>query len=474
MRLSFAGLAARLPAKLARHATPVGTLIDSIVSGADDVAVSRRITMIAFFVRLVSAAIAYFSQVLLARWMGEFEYGIFVVVWVGAVVLGGLGCLGFQTAILRFVPEYFERGESPLLRGILLGSRIEGFVASTFFAIVGALGLYHFGDQLSSYYLIPLYLGAITLPMLALGEIHDGVSRAFNWADLGLWPTFIVRPLLILLFMLLAMQLGAEANAVTAMGAVIAASYVTSIGQLIWVGRRIRTIVPDGPRVYEPRTWVSIALPIFIVEGFFNLLTNIDIIMVGHYMEPDQVAIYFATAKTLALVHFIYFAVRAGGSQRFAQYYAAGDRVRLESFVRDTLHWTFWPSLVMILILFLVGEQLLALFGPNFVKGYPLFYILAIGLIFRAAVGPAYSLLIMAGQQKACAMVYTVTFVLNVILNVTLIPQIGLAGAATATSLALIFEALALHWLTAKRLGIRSSIISAIRGPSATPAEALR
>jgi O-antigen/teichoic acid export membrane protein len=474
VRFSFVPVAARLPASLARHAAPVAGLIDSTLYGGDDVAVSRRITLIAFLVRLVSAGIAYVSQILLARWMGDFEYGIFVVVWVGAVVLGGLACLGFQTTLIRLVPEYSERGEGPLLRGILLGSRIEGLVASTTLAGIGALGLYVFGDSLENYYLVPLYLGAITLPMFAMGEIHDGVSRAFNWADIGLWPTFVVRPLIILGFMWGAIEFGAEANAVTAMASVIAAAYSTVVLQFVLLRRRLRTVVPAGPREFRPRSWVAIALPIFIVEGFFNLLTNIDIIIVGHYMEPDQVAIYFAAAKTLALVHFVYFAVRAGGTQRFAQYYAAGDRVRLESFVRTTLHWTFWPSLAMIVLMFLVGEHLLALFGPNFTAGYPLFYILAIGLVCRAAIGPASMLLIMAGQQTACALVYTVTFIVNVALNISLVPAIGLPGAATATTVALVFEAMALYWITAKRLGINCSIIAMLRSPRPASVEALQ
>jgi O-antigen/teichoic acid export membrane protein len=466
VRFSFVGVAARLPNdKLASRAAPIAAALDSILHDHDDRAVSRRIAIVAFTVRIFSAVIAYFSQVLLARWMGEFEYGIFVVVWVGAVILGGLACLGFQTAILRFVPEYTARGENQLLRGVLLGSRIQGVVAATAFALVGAVGLYAFGDSLSSYYLIPLYLGAITLPMLAIGEIHDGMSRAFNWADLGLWPTFIVRPLLIILFMWVALYYGAAADAVTAMGAVIAATYLTSIGQLVWMERRMRTVVPTGPRNYRPLAWVGIALPIFIVEGFFNLLTNVDILIVGHYMEPDQVAIYFAAAKTLALVHFVYFSVRAGGAQRFSQYYASGDQRRLKAFVRDTLHWTFWPSLAMILLLFAVGKYLLLLFGPNFASGYPLLYILSIGLLFRASIGPAESLLIMSGQQGMCAAVYTATFILNVILNIVLIPLLGLAGAATATTVALIIEAGALYWLTAARLGIRCSIVDVMLSP---------
>jgi O-antigen/teichoic acid export membrane protein len=298
------------------------------------------------------------------------------------------------------------------------------------------------------------------------------MSRAFNWADLSLWPTFIVRPILIILFMWFAVQYGAVPNAVTAMGAVIAATYLTSIGQLVWLDRRIRRVVPAGPRHYQPRTWAAIALPIFIVEGFFNLLTNVDIIIVGHFMEPDQVAIYFAAAKTMALVHFIYFSVRAGGAQRFAQYYASGDRARLEAFLRDTLHWTFWPSLAMVLMLFIVGRPLLLLFGPNFGSGYPLLYILSIGILFRASIGPGETLLIMAGQQSVCAAVYTATFVLSVVLNFALIPLFGLPGAAAATTLALIAETVALYWITATRLGIRCSIVTALRPPRPPAIEA--
>ena len=176
MRISFVGAAERIfTGRLSSRLTPLAASLDAMLHGEDDRAVSQRIAIVAFVVRVISAAIAYVSQVLLARWMGEFEYGIFVVVWVGAVILGGLACLGFQTAVIRFVPEYVERGEARLLRGVLLGSRVHGFIAATVFAVIGGLGLYFFGDTLSSYYLIPLSLGALTLPMLA--RVHAGVAR---------------------------------------------------------------------------------------------------------------------------------------------------------------------------------------------------------------------------------------------------------------------------------------------------------
>ena len=53
-----------------------------------------------------------------------------------------------------------------------------------------------------------------------------------------------------------------------------------------------------------------------------------------------------------------------------------------------------------------MGRPLLSLFGPRFVDGYHLMFILAVGLMARAAVGPVERLLNMLGEQRACAAVY--------------------------------------------------------------------
>ncbi len=126
MRISFVSAVNKLlPSRLRQRALPIAAIADSILYARDDRAVSRRIAMVTFAVRILSGFIAYVSQVLLARWMGDFQYGVFVVVWTGAVIVGGLACLGIQTALLRFVPEYAQRGDVRLLRGVVVGSRIR-------------------------------------------------------------------------------------------------------------------------------------------------------------------------------------------------------------------------------------------------------------------------------------------------------------------------------------------------------------
>jgi len=79
-----------------------------------------------------------------------------------------------------------------------------------------------------------------------------------------------------------------------------------------------------------------------------------------------------------------------------------------------------------------MGEPLLRLFGGDFVSGYGLMFIISIGLLARAAVGPAERLLNMLGERRACALIYATSFAMNVTLCIVLIPWLGLIGAAIA------------------------------------------
>ena len=128
------------------------------------------------------------------------------------------------------------------------------------------------------------------------------------------------------------------------------------------------------------------------------------------------------------------------------------------AFARDTVSWTFWPSLVMAIVVLALGELMLTLFGPDFVAGYPLLFLLCVGVVARSAVGPAESLLTMTGNENVCAFVYALTLTLNILLSVALIPLFGLWGAAIATAAAMVFEAAALSFTVWRRLGIAMAI----------------
>ncbi len=458
MRFSAATTAERLlPQRVALRFRPLLGRIDAVLFSADERGEAGRMSLIAFVIRVVSAVIAFLSQVFMARWMGSFEYGILVLVWTAAIIVGSLACLGFHTTVIRFIPEYRERGLVAEMRGILLTSRLFVLGVSTLVAALGAACVWLFSASIEGYYVVPFALGALCLPMLALTDVLQGISRAHSWALFALAPTYLIRPVLILVFMALAVWVGLPPDATTGILASIAATYTTSIVQLAGVTRRVDSRIPRGPLKIYFAEWFMVSLPIFLVESFFFLLTNADVLMVGAYLPPGDVAVYFATVKTLALVHFVYFAVKAGAATRYAQF-THGQPERLAAFARETVSWTFWPSLFMAVLVLVLGEPMLTLFGPEFVAGYPLLFVLVLGVVARAAVGPAESLLTMTGNQNICALVYALTLALNVGLNVVLIPHFHLWGAAMSTAFAMVFEAAALSVTVWRRLGIGMAI----------------
>ncbi|HZD92046.1 MAG TPA: polysaccharide biosynthesis C-terminal domain-containing protein, partial [Pseudolabrys sp.] len=186
----------------------------------------------------------------------------------------------------------------------------------------------------------------------------------------------------------------------------------------------------------------------------YTLLTSTDVLVLKQFRPADEVAHYYAAAKTLALVSIVQFAVAAAAGHRFTMHHVEGDRAGLEAFAADTVRWVFWPSLAATLLMLAVGKFVLMLFGGGFAAGYPMMAILALGVMARASVGPAERLLNMLGQQRICALAYASAFAVNLIGCFVMAPAYGALGVACATAAAFMVESSLLFVIARRRLGI--------------------
>ena len=150
-----------------RYAAGLARQAGHIYRGDGERSRTQRDALTAFGVRIASAGILYLSQVALARWMGAFEYGIYVFVWTWVLVLGGLSHLGLPTLMIRLVPEYLVRGEHALLRGLLFGSRAVVLLAGSALACAGLALIWLLGARLNSHYVLPVCLALACVPLCA-------------------------------------------------------------------------------------------------------------------------------------------------------------------------------------------------------------------------------------------------------------------------------------------------------------------
>ena len=403
--------------------------------------------------------LALASQVLLARWMGSFQFGIYIYVWTWVLMIGALSDFGLSSAARRFIPEYTELKALDRLRGFLTGSRWLAFAIATGIGAIGAVIVTALAPHIEDFTVVPLYLACVTIPIYGLVQVQAGIAQSYDWPNLALMPFYIIR------------QFCTHA----AGGHRLFHRRADACGDSD-VGRRRHHLggdvraddharpqaqeqSPRRPEELRGQDLVRHLAADFVVEGFYLLLTYVDILALEHLRSPDEVAVYYAGARLLAIVAFVYFAIAGATTHKFTQYHVSGDKERLASFFAETIKWTFWPSLAACALILAFGRLLLGLFGAGFESGYSVMFILAIGMLARAAVGPAERLLNMLGERKQCALIYAAAFAINLVLCVILIPRVGITGAGIATSSALVVESILLYLVAKRRLGFHVFIL---------------
>ncbi len=443
------------------HAAPAGaepsSTLRKIVAAALDrseAGRARRLAAAAFAARVMNAGLGFATQILLARWMGEREYGVYAYVWVWVLVAGGIGSLGLPVAALKFIPDYGRRGDRDGLRGFLLASRTAGIVPCAAAALLTGAALWLFGRGEAALYVPVALLGLVTLPVYVLTDIQTGIARAYDDMDLGLAADYVMRPVLLLAFCGLILVAGGSGTAVHVMLATLAGMAVTAFVQGVLLQARLHVRVPAGPRRYDLRRWADVSWPLLTVTGFTLLLGSTDVLVLKLFVGPEQIALYFAATKIVAVASFVSYGVANTSAHRFASHMATGDRSAMAALAAETVRWTFWPTLAVAAGLALGGGPLLSLFGPGFAKGATIVAILGAGLVAGASVGPADRALAMADHGRVAALIYGASFAANLGLALLLIPAFGLNGAALATALAMAGRAGLLFVAARRRLGL--------------------
>ena len=425
----------------------------------DNLLVVLKSATLVFFIRVAGAGLTYASMICLARWLGAFDFGIYAFVSV-IVTLAGLALsAGFNSSALRFIPRYMARQKWRRLSGFLARSYAIVFAISLLGALLGAGLVVALRGMIEPYYFTPLLVGLLCVPVWTLLSQGEVTARAFGWMHLAYVPGYIARPVLLIGFVG-GLLLVRPPDAVAALWGFFGACAVAALGQGVVLHRRIRERVAGASARHHTQHWLTVSLGFLMIDGFRMLLDNTDVLMIGRLLDPHSVAVYYAAIRTGGLVAFVSFSIIALAVPKFAQIHATGTRGELQKFVSGVIHMTFWPSLLAAAALALLGPFVMSLFGPDFEGGYPTMLVVLAGLVLRSATAPAEHLLNVTGYHRDTIRVYAVAALANIVLNLLLIPRLGIMGAALATYTAMLSGNAWLYVLVRRRLGVSAFVFA--------------
>ena len=171
----------------------------------------------------------------------------------------------------------------------------------------------------------------------------------------------------------------------------------------------------------------------------YFIMQSIDIIILTIYEGFESIAYYsvavkLATATALALM-----SVNIVIAPKIAEIYSTNDFNKLNKLINDSARIIFIISVPILIILFIFSDFALSLFGENYVLAREALLLLLAGQFFSSLCGPGAIYLNMTGKQKKLNTILILGLVINIILNLVLIPIYGIEGAAAATLISMIF-----------------------------------
>lgn len=413
---------------------------------------------VAFVIQVMGAGIGFISQVLLARWMELAEYGFYTYAYAWAGLISSLSGLGLSRVVLRFIPLYIERKDWGLLRGFVARSRQLTFIVGVLFAIIGTLIiLLQKPDNISKN---ALFFCMLLVPFLAFMGLQTEMIRGVKRILLAYALPLILLPTLTIGSAFLILKITGTITSVDIVCLSIAAMLVVIAAQSWSLRQFMPNEVIHSPPVFKTKEWLTVSFPLLLVTGFQVVLRRADILMVGMYIGQREAGIYNAASKTAFLVSFVLMAVNTIAATMISPFHAKGDVLALQRLVSVVIRLTFWPTLLLALGLIFCGRTILGLFGPEFIKGYWALVLLATGYLISVSFGPVGFLMSLTGHQNQISLVMGLSALVNICLNLVLIPKWGLFGAAFATMITMILWNVWLAILVKKYLGINSFVFA--------------
>jgi len=386
-----------------------------------------------------NAVLTFLLVVVLTSRVGQEQVGAFMVGVAALTILSQTVQLGANTGLVRFVALMRVRGDGhlvrPLVPKVFLPVAVAGIAGAIILTIAASsmaelLG----GDADAELAVRYLRLIAPLVPFAGLFLVASQFSQAFG----TMTPAVTVDKIGRSLVQVVGLAIFAPVGAVAVVAAYGIAYPVGLVVLAIWIARLLtrfeRGLAPPSDAHADPpvREFWTFSAPRGLSTMFQVTVLWADTILIGFLRSIDEAAVYSVATRYLLIGHLVIGALLQAMSPRLAEFLAQGSIKRAQGLYQRTASWivaAVWPTYLGIAIF---APWLLRLFGDDYVAGASALRIVAVAMLVAAACGAVDNVLLMAGKSWLSVANWGAALVVNISLNLLLIPVWGIDGAAVA------------------------------------------
>lgn len=378
--------------------------------------------------------VSFVAKLLIARYLGKFDYGVLSIGITVMAVVSTLALVGLDQGVGRYLPRYDDTGRQ---RGLLLSALQFGIPISVLAAVAVYLAAPWLAvDVIGNPKLtFVLRVFAATIPLAAAMKLAVGGIRGMQLSVPRVYVVNFALPLVRFggLAVVVALALATEMAAVAYLVAYLAAAVVGGY----YLVRRTPLLAGARP-TYMRRELLSFSLPLVVTSAMAVVFVDIDLFMLGWLTESTgQAGVYgvvYPLAQlllaTLAAVGFIFMPV-------ISELHADGQTEEMSRLYQVVVKWMFTVTFPLFLVMALFPQWAIGLtFGFEYAEGAAALAVLAVGFFTHVIAGPNGDTLTSLGETRLIMYDNALVAAVNLVANFLLIPRYGFLGAAVATAIA--------------------------------------
>jgi O-antigen/teichoic acid export membrane protein len=417
--------------------------------------------LFALLAQVGSSAFAAAETLFLVRALSVHAYGALGL----AAAISGLVLLpadfGLIQSTSRFAAEQ-HADPAEVSRLVAASVRLKLFTTGTvcagLFAVAGPTSS-AWGKPDLAWPLRALALAAFAQSLMTLlGGVFNAVGRTDRNVRVLLGENAVETSVVIVLVLVFGGATAAAAGRAIgfAVGALIA---VVTLVQLLGV----RALDVRRVRRDWSRRLLRYGGAVLIVDSTYALFSQIDVLLIGVIISTTATGLYVAPFRILTLLILPVTAIVTAVAPRLAVPAAGGDVDRRAPFVQATRLIAVWQGLLVAPLLVWPAPIVdVALGGAAYARSISVLRAFAL-YVFLSGFGLFFSVAAnYLGQARRRIPIAIATVVVNVVLDVVLLPSVGVVGGAVSSGVAFALYAPAHAVICARMLGVRWQVFGAV------------
>lgn len=411
-----------------------------------------------FLINIIGTVISFAFQLLIARILpiDEFGYYVYVITWINFLVL--VAKVGLDISTLKYLPNFIANKKYNLYWQFLKFTTQFLFYSSILSMAILIVSVY-FLPLTNEELKLTFVVSSVLIPVLVFSQVIGSQLQVFKRLALSAFCQNLLKPLLIMLVVFINYYFDIyENNAVNIMLInIMIATIIVFV--LFWVRKEVSSIpLVESDEQLEKKKWVSVTIPMFLITSCNYLINQLDVIMLGYFVGTKEAAIYAVASRITMFLQFVLTAVNGVAAPLISEYHSNGMKSELLKVVKNSAWIAAVSTIPGALILIVFSYEILSIFGEKFIYAEDAMMILAVARSVNSLTGVSGYLLSMTGNHLAAVKILSLSLIINIILNIMLIPNYAGEGAAIATLVASIFWGCAMSIYASKRLDVNPTI----------------